>query len=158
MSSIVINNNCSEAAVSLDFGVQTNGQTTATIILNGGTPTTLPINVQLGIANFVINPNTIGSNLHGVIQIQSEINGFVAEAATVGSCQIDCCIAKLLESAINCTCHCDKCKEELDIAEKIFLLLQSSKYAAEAGNNYDDAVAKYNKANELCIETCACGC
>lgn len=156
--SLVINNNCSEAVVSLNFGGQINAQTTATILLNGGNTTTLPVEIQNGVANFTINSDLIGSNLHGVIQVQAEVGGKFVEVAGVGSCQIDCCIAKLLESAINCTCKCDKCKEELDRAEKIFLLLQSSKYAAEAGNNYDDAIAKYKKANELCTETCACGC
>ena len=29
---------------------------------------------------------------------------------TVASCQIDCCIAKLVDAAIECHCKCDKCK------------------------------------------------
>ena len=76
----------------------------------------------------------------------------------VSSCEIDCCTAKLVESAINCTCKCDKCKEELLRAEKIHLLLSASKYAAEIEGNYENAVAKYNKAKEFCTEVCACGC
>ena len=78
--------------------------------------------------------------------------------ATVATCQIDCCIASLVESAITCTCKCDKCKEELDRAEKVFLLLQSAVYAAEVAENIQDAKDKYSKANEMCTEVCACGC
>ena len=67
-------------------------------------------------------------------------------------------IASLVESAITCTCKCDKCKEELDRAEKVFLLLQSAVYAAEVAENIQDAKDKYSKANEMCTEVCACGC
>jgi hypothetical protein len=77
---------------------------------------------------------------------------------TVAGCQIDCCLANLIDSAIECHCHCDKCKEDLLRGEKVFLMLQGSMFAAEQEENYDHAVAMYNKASELCIEVCACGC
>lgn len=95
----------------------------------------------------------------GVVQYSVIHNNVtILTALLVSTCEIDCCIAKLVESAINCTCHCDKCKEELLRAEKIHLLLSASKYAAEIEGNYKDAVAKYNKAKEFCTEVCACGC
>ena len=77
---------------------------------------------------------------------------------TVASCQIDCCIAKLVDAAIECHCKCDKCKEDLLRAEKVFLMLQGATFAAEQESNYDHAVSMYNKANTLCVEVCACGC
>ena len=77
---------------------------------------------------------------------------------TVAPCQINCCIAKLTDAAIECHCKCDKCKEDLLRAEKILLMLQGATFAAEQESNYDHAVNMYNKANTLCTEVCACGC
>lgn len=77
---------------------------------------------------------------------------------TVGACEIDCCMAKLIDAAIECHCHCDKCKEDLLRANKIFLMLQGATFAAEQESNKDHAVAMYNKAKALCVEVCACGC
>lgn len=77
---------------------------------------------------------------------------------TVAPCQIDCCIAKLVDAAIECTCKCDKCKEDLLRAEKVFLMLQAAKFAAEQESNSDHADDMYNKASALCTEVCACGC
>ena len=77
---------------------------------------------------------------------------------TVAPCEINCCIAKLVDAAIECHCKCDKCKEDLLRAEKIFLMLQASKYAAETEVSYDNAKLMFDKANGLCTEVCACGC
>ena len=139
------------------------------------------INVDEGILTFVsaVAPNpfigVITVELHGVaidgqtiINYDQNINGVENENATdstlirrfytVAGCQIDCCLANLIDSAIECHCHCDKCKEDLLRGEKVFLMLQGSVFAAEQEENYDHAVAMYNKASELCIEVCACGC
>ena len=41
----------------------------------------------------------------------SDVKGGVAKTyMTVGSQDIDCCIAKLVHDTINCTCKCNKCK------------------------------------------------
>tara|TARA_Y100000816_G_scaffold286061_1_gene266596 strand:- start:12236 stop:12694 length:459 start_codon:yes stop_codon:yes gene_type:complete len=94
----------------------------------------------------------------GVIRtVITDSKGFREEEATVVTADIDCCIAKLVHDAINCTCKCDKCKEDLKLAEKIFLLLQAAEYDATLGIT-DGATDKYNKAKELCTERCACGC
>jgi hypothetical protein len=77
---------------------------------------------------------------------------------TVAPCKINCCIAKLVDAAIECDCKCDKCKEDLLRAEKIFLMLQGSTFAAEEESNYDHAKRMYDKADSLCTEVCACGC
>lgn len=77
---------------------------------------------------------------------------------TVAPCKINCCIAKLVDAAIECHCKCDKCKEDLLRAEKVLLMLQGATFAAEQESNYDHAVNMYNKANTLCTEVCACGC
>jgi len=77
---------------------------------------------------------------------------------TVAPCEINCCIAKLVDAAIECHCKCDKCKEDLLRAEKVFFFFFSSKYAAEAEGSYDNAKLMFDKANGLCTEVCACGC
>ena len=77
---------------------------------------------------------------------------------TVAPCEIDCCIAKLVDAAIECHCKCDKCKEDLLRANKIFLMLQGARFAAEQEFNFGHAVSMYTKAKDLCVEVCACGC
>ena len=100
----------------------------------------------------------IQMNAKGVIQTTiSDGKGYKAVETTVVTADIDCCIAKLVHDSINCTCKCDKCKEDLKLAEKIFLILQSAEYDAALGLA-DGAQEKYNKAKELCTERCACGC
>ena len=125
------------------------------ISYSGGTTTIENLTAPSGTINYIADIEISGVV---VFTVRRSDGVLVAQAATVSTAQIDCCIAKLVESAINCTCHCDKCKEELDRAEKIFLLLQSAVYAAEVAENIEDAQAKYAKANELCTEVCACGC
>lgn len=82
----------------------------------------------------------------------------VKQMASVGTAEIDCCIAKLVHDAINCTCKCNKCNEDLKRAETIYLLLQSAKHQAHTLGNLDQANEKVLKAKELCTEVCACGC
>lgn len=85
-------------------------------------------------------------------------NGAVVKTqVAVVTADIDCCIAKLVHDAINCTCKCDQCKEDLKLAEKIFLLIQSAEYDATLGNS-TGAQEKYDKAKSFCTERCACGC
>ena len=93
-----------------------------------------------------------------VIDYTSGSSTLAATVYTVAPCQIDCCIAKLTDAAIECHCKCDKCKEDLLRAEKIMLMLQGATFAAEQESNYDHAVNMYNKADALCTEVCACGC
>ena len=77
---------------------------------------------------------------------------------TIAGCQIDCCLANLIDAAIECHCKCDKCKEDLIRGEKVFLMLQGAVFAAEQEENPDHALDMYNKASALCVEVCACGC
>ena len=107
-------------------------------------------------SNFI---TTIAADTRGVVdvKIKDANGGIVRQYVTVGVADIDCCIAKLVHDAINCTCKCDKCKEDLKLAERIFLLLQSATYDATLGN-INAATDKYNKAKEFCTERCACGC
>lgn len=90
--------------------------------------------------------------------IRTNEGKLVKEMYAVATSQIDCCIAKLVHDAINCTCKCSKCDEDLKRAHKIHLLLQSAKYEAHTMLAPERANDKILKAKELCTEVCACGC
>lgn len=102
---------------------------------------------------------TLPADTRGVVtvKIQDLKGNVVKEYLTVGSSDIDCCIAKLVHDAINCTCKCNKCKEDLNRAQTVRLLLQAAKYEASLGLK-ESTQDKYLKAKELCTEVCACGC
>lgn len=155
-SPIQISHNCKQIAVTIPMIGQPPGQYTLELSY-GATTTTVPIILNQGQSQifYIADIETSGVVVATVKNAQGLV---LVQEASVATCQIDCCIAKLVESAINCTCKCDKCKEELDRAEKIFLLLQSAVYAAEVAENIQDAKDKYAKASELCTEVCACGC
>lgn len=97
----------------------------------------------------------------GVLQIlpkDSDGTTTLTPAYSVAKCRTICCITNLLYAAMECTCKCDKCKEDLLRAEKVTLFLQAATYEAEHNANLTQAVKNYNKATELCVEVCACGC
>jgi hypothetical protein len=108
-----------------------------------------------GSGTWTLSSTTAGETFNGVITI-SYPDGDIEKYA-VGTCELDCCIAGLVTSAINCTCECDKCDEDLRTAEKVRLLSQSAIYSA-VELNLTDAINKYNKAKEFCTASCACGC
>lgn len=154
LAPLQINSNCTQVFINIQVPAQTSPVYTLEISYGGNITTIENLNAPNGSIVYIADIETSGV----VVATVRRSGEFVAQAVAVATCQIDCCIAKLVESAINCTCKCDKCKEELDRAEKIFLLLQSAVYAAEVAENIEDAQAKYAKANELCTEVCACGC
>jgi hypothetical protein len=123
--------------------------------------TTTSTSAFTGVITVEIHDNTTINQDADGDGIKNENDGdttLMAYLYTVASCKIDCCIAKLVDAAIECHCKCDKCKEDLLRAEKIFLMLQGSRYAAEQESNYDHAKNMYDKADALCTEVCACGC
>ena len=101
---------------------------------------------------------TVNVDARGVVETSIKPAGGTAIIEySVGTSEIDCCIAKLVNDAINCTCKCDKCKEDLKLAETIYLLLQAAMYDATLGLK-GGAIDKYNKAKSMCVDNCACGC
>jgi hypothetical protein len=109
-----------------------------------------------GGVDFEVLSDDIGEVLNGVITIEVAETDEVVQL--VGHCEIDCCVAGLLQKVINCDCECDKCDEDLHTAQKIRLLVESAKYAAYSTANLTDAVNKYKKAKEFCDAECSCGC
>jgi len=102
---------------------------------------------------------TMVADTRGVnkVTVRDKKNNVIKSYISVGSAEIDCCIAKLVHDAINCTCKCNKCKEDLERAQTIRLLLQAAQYESTLGL-VDSVQDKYKKAKELCVEVCACGC
>lgn len=115
-------------------------------------------------SNVVDNTLTITSDnmsLSGVISICQIIAGTPPRNVPIdyvfGSCELDCCVAGLLQSSIDCTCKCSKCDDDLRKAQKIHLLSESARYAVN-NLNITDAINKYKTAKSFCDETCGCGC
>ena len=128
---------------------------------NYTTGTTKESGTILSDASDILTWNTTATNLeedlNGVISITVDNSNGISSYA-VGTAEIDCCIAGLVERAITCTCQCDRCDEDLRTAQKISLLVQGAKHAAFSNANITDAINKYNKAKSFCTATCACGC
>jgi|TARA_B110000908_G_scaffold101272_1_gene119413 hypothetical protein len=79
-------------------------------------------------------------------------------------CDIDCCLTKLTNELLDCSCDCPRCSVALAKAQKIFLLLQSAMSSIEiAGEEqshsyYQEILKKYKKAREICDNSCGCDC
>jgi hypothetical protein len=110
----------------------------------------------ISVANktWTVTSTEFEENFNGVFTVNSDDTNY---KYYVGRCELDCCIASLVQSAIDCHCECDKCDEDLRRAEKVHLLANSALYSA-INDNVTDAINKYNKAKAFCVETCACGC
>jgi len=100
------------------------------------------------------------TNLNGlykfVMTVDSE-NGEVKETYVLGTCAIDCCMANLLSTVINCNCEGGDCHDVIRKIEKILILIRCAVVDA-ANGNIAAAQEKYNKAAELCDSTCDCNC
>lgn len=96
----------------------------------------------------------------GVLQVlPKDVEGeTLTPAYTIAPCKANCCIGTLLYDAMECTCKCAKCKDDLLRAERVYLFLQAAVFEAEHNANLLQATNNYNKASELCLEVCACGC
>lgn len=123
--------------------------------LSTGTSTTFSENSRKGTFTKTVKLKTTG-----VVRtvIRDSKGAIVKDNYTVSTAEIDCCIAKLVHDAINCTCKCNKCIEDLKRAQTVHLLLQSAKHEAQVLGAGELANAKVLKAKELCTEVCACGC
>lgn len=97
-------------------------------------------------------------SLSGVMTVLEDLGATnVPQEYLIGTCELDCCVANLLQESIDCACNCSKCDDDLRKAEKIHLLSESAKYAV-INNNITDAINKYKTAKSFCDETCGCGC
>ena len=153
---INISENCKKIAVEFETAQPT------TVVIQDSDDTTvelLPVNFTYadGVLTFEYTHSVA---FNGVLQIlpKDANEETLTPAYTVASCKINCCIGQLLYAAIECTCKCAKCKEDLLRAEKVYLFLNAAIFEAEHNANLQQALNNYNKASELCLEVCACGC
>lgn len=110
--------------------------------------------------------STVGTK-DGIFEISgTDSNGDVAFAGAFGKCALNCCVAKKVDSLLGCDCGCNKCNNTLIQAERVNLLtvgIESD--LMQIQNNlevnaiiYETAKKKYNKALELCSDSCGCNC
>jgi len=110
---------------------------------------------------------TVGSQA-GVFEITviDSASGTIAYAGALGKCDLDCCIAKKVDSLLGCDCSCTKCNDTLIVAERVHLLIAAIETELaqiggdEAANTaiITNSRGKYNKALELCSDSCGCNC
>lgn len=148
--------------ITVDFAVS---ESPPTILIKDSAGTTVTVTLQSDAAatygdGRLALVNTQTTAFVGVLQVIAQNSSLVALASaySVATCKISCCIAALLKEALECSCACDQCKKDLMRAEKVQLFLQAAIYEAEHNANLTQAEKNYNKASELCIEVCACGC
>lgn len=157
VDSIVINPNCTKltatfSGVTGDFEATFKNEVTT----SNGQPT-ISYTLGDGTAVYEYTSDDFGEKFNGVISV-TPVDNPENVRFSIGSCEISCCIANLVQAAIDCHCQCDRCDEDLRTAEKAHLLIASAEHAVNDSNNITDAVNKYNKAKEFCTATCACGC
>lgn len=117
--------------------------------------------------NIVLNLISTVGIVDGVFEIElTDSAGNKQYVGAVGKCAINCCIAKKMDTILGCDCACKKCNSDLIAAERIHLLMEGVESdVAQISDNtasneayYESAVKKYNKAAELCSDSCGCSC
>ena len=102
----------------------------------------------------------------GIFQVKITDGSTSVYSGELGKCELDCCIAKKVDSLLGCDCECTRCSGTLETANRVMLLIQAietdlSQIGGDVANNtaiYTNANAKYNKALELCSDSCGCSC
>ena len=121
--------------------------------------------------NLLYGQSETPTELDGIIEGITSFNGLVnftlidnfEEAVEtpasyiLGTCAIDCCMANLLGTVINCNCEGGDCHDVIRKIEKILILIRCAVVDA-ANGDIAAAQLKYNKAAELCDSTCDCNC
>ena len=101
-----------------------------------------------------------------LIEVSDANAGSAAYAVELGKCELDCCIAKKVDSLLSCDCECTQCSHTMITAERVHLLIVAIETdLAQIGGDQaansaiiTNAKEKYNKALELCSDCCGCNC
>lgn len=161
IDSITFSPNCKKITVVISDCPNTASITYENKISNKTYTTTtalVPTNDVIIWEEYVSTLESGNSAINGVIAVTiRDSTAAVISGASVSSCELYCCVAKLVESGISCTCNCSKCDDDIRTAEKIHLLVKSAESAATQGT-ITDAIDKYTKAKSFCDNTCGCGC
>jgi len=100
------------------------------------------------------------------IEVSDVYAGVSVYSAELGKCELDCCIAKKVDSLLSCDCECTQCSHTMITAERVHLLIVAIETdLAQIGGDQaansaiiTNAKEKYNKALELCSDCCGCNC
>jgi hypothetical protein len=103
----MINSNCTQILFNIQVPNNATGTVTIEVTNGNGEVQNFPALAVAGFVTININMATSGVVSYAVLRA----GNVLATGILVSGCEIDCCLAKLVESAINCTCKCDKCKE-----------------------------------------------
>jgi hypothetical protein len=97
-------------------------------------------------------------SFNGIFKIEVTDEVDTVEYYSIGTCSIDCCLANLIQTNLDCTCTDGDCCEDIKKAEKIFILTRGAILDA-ANGDIAGATEKYNKAVEICdAQPCDCNC
>ena len=137
---IIVSNGSAEHSI---FGTAPNGTYTTAILLS----------------------NTVGTQ-SGIFSISVEDSSTSIYSAELGKCELDCCIAKKVDSLLSCDCECTQCSHTMITAERVHLLIVAIETdLAQIGGDQaanaaiiTNAKEKYKKALELCSDCCGCNC
>lgn len=98
------------------------------------------------------------TNFNGIYKIEVTDGTTTIDYYSVGTCAVDCCLANLIQTNLDCTCTNGDCCEDIKKAEKIFILIKGAILDA-ANADIAGATEKYNKAVEICdAQPCDCNC
>ena len=166
MLNISITNDCKY--LNIIASTYTGGAGAADIsITNGSYSYTTFLNLSAqGTVSKTILTSDIGTD-SGVFYATLTQNGTsYGYRAVLGTCDVDCCLAKRMKDLLDCSCDCSKCATQLAQSQKIFLLIYAAKVSLNqlgenASNNEAyilDAENKHLKAVEICGGECGCDC
>mgnify|MGYP003679281702 CR=1 FL=1 len=113
----------------------------------------------------ILLSSTVGTQ-SGIFSIEVIDGSTSVYSAELCKCELGCCIAKKVDSLLSCDCECTKCSDTMITAERVHLLIVAIETDLaqigedEAANSaiITNANAKYNKALELCSDSCGCNC
>ena len=132
-------------------------------------PNTFPSPVQGQIISLTFTAAQLGTvtanqqtgaaaELSGVYMFSATDGTNVATGGVIAACNLDCCIANEINDYISCPCDPTE-SPKLEKATKILLLREGAEADMSASiQNPDNALKKYNKALEICNNSCGCGC
>ena len=163
---IKVSNSCKIVSINASQydSTSTQADITLTDMDGGGSYTTVMDYNSSGIGSINVPVENLTAS-YGVFIVCLSENGIEYSCNPILlHCDIDCCLVKLTNELLDCSCDCPRCATALAKAQKIFLLLKSAESAVEiAGESqstgyFEDILAKYKKAKEICDNSCGCDC
>ena len=93
----------------------------------------------------------VAAELSGVYVFRVTEGQTISTAGVLAACTLDCCIANEINDFMSCPCDPTK-------SPKLEKATGAEADLSAAIQNPDNALAKFNKATEICASSCGCGC